>query len=83
MTGAVSGGEGGVAGRVHQVRVQQVAEQLDAVDQARAGLGEGGGGVDREDPLGPERGDPLPVLHRLGLGVLDASRRASRSRPRR
>jgi hypothetical protein len=63
VTGALSGRKAVLPGTS--------IEQLDAVDQARARLGEGGGGIDREDPLGAERGDPLPVLHRLGLGVLD------------
>ena len=67
-------------GRVDQVGVEEVAEQLDAVDQARPGPGEGRGGVDREDPRGAERGDLLPVLQRLRVGVARrTSRRASRS----
>ncbi len=69
------GQELGVAGRRHQLRVQQVGQQLDPVHQARAGVGEGGAGVDRVDASGAERLDLLPVLHRLRLGVCGGARR--------
>ena len=47
------------------VRVQDVGEQLEALDQARAGAGEVAGGVDRDDAAGAERRQLLGV--RLGL----------------
>ena len=49
-----------------RLRVEQVREQLGAVDQARAGARVGGGGVDGEDAPGAERVDPVAVLERLG-----------------
>ena len=55
-------------GHVNPIRVEQVGEQLGAVDQARAGPGEGGRPVDRPDPLGAGRRDlggvttPAPSL---------------------
>ena len=59
------------------------AEQLEAVDQPRAGAGEAGGGVDGDDAAGAERGELVGV----GLAPPRArarrrSRTASRPRPR-
>ena len=46
------------AGRFRDaVRVQRVAEPLEAVDEARAGAGEPRGGVGDDDPLRAERGE--------------------------
>jgi len=57
--------------------MEQVGEQLGAVDQARPGARVGRGGVDGEDALGAERVDPLPVLPGLRPRLLDrTSRRA-------
>ena len=50
--------------------MEQVGEQLDAVDQSRTGAREGRGRVDREDALRPERLDLVPVLERLRAGSL-------------
>ena len=58
--GAAQLGEADAARRARQVGVEQVAEQLDAVDQARAGPREGRGGVDREDAAGAERARSAP-----------------------
>ena len=46
------------AGGVDEVGVEQVGEQLGAVDEARAGARVGGGGVDGEDAIGAEGVDP-------------------------
>ena len=70
------------AAPVDRLGVEQVGEQLDAVDQARARARERRGGVDGDDPLGAERAQPLahgraparPPRPRRG-------RRASRRRP--
>ena len=42
-----------------EVGVQRVAEPLEALDQARAGAREPGGGVGDHDPLGAERRQPV------------------------
>ena len=57
-------------GRVDEVGVQQVAEQLDPVDQARAGPGEGRGGVDGEDAAGAERLDRSQLAMAWARGLL-------------
>ena len=44
-------GELDAAGRVGEAGMEQVGEQLDAVDEARAGARVSGGGVDGEDAL--------------------------------
>ena len=65
------------------VRVQHVAEQLEPVDQPRAGAREVGRGVDRDDPAGAELGQLVAEL--VGLRRARARRRsrtASRRRPR-
>ena len=57
------------------VRMQDVAEQLEAVDQARAGTREVGGGVDGHDAAGAERGELVcvgPGLLERAVGVVAA-----------
>ena len=44
-----------------EVRVQRVAEPLEALDQPRAGAREPGGGVGHDDPLGAERASSVRV----------------------
>ena len=72
----------GARRRLEDVRVEDVAEQLDAVDEARSRPREVGGGVHGHD-AGAERRQPLAVAHRLGGGLLRVvARRALRSRCR-
>ena len=58
-----------MGGARHPVRVQQVAEQLDPFDEARAGAREVRRRVDREHTRAEPR-EPLALLHRLGGGLL-------------
>src|SRR4051794_4251186 len=56
--------------RLDEARMEQMRQQLDAVDQPRAGARKGGGGVDGEEPVGAEGLEPVAVLQRLRAGVL-------------
>ena len=53
------------------IGVQEVGEQLDPVDEARAGARERRGGVDRDHPLGAERAQPLAAAAGLRGGLVD------------
>ena len=61
-------------------------QQLDAVDQSRPWTRERRGGIDGDDPLRPQRSQPLTVLadlrRRLG-GIEAAGHRDDDLRPRR
>src|SRR3954447_20740162 len=56
--------------RGNEVRVEEVAEQLDPVDQSRTGAGEVRRRVDGDDP-GPARREAVALVHRLLGGALD------------
>ena len=51
--------------------VQEVGEQLDPVDEPRAGARERGGGVDRDHPPGAELAQTLAAAARLRGGLVD------------
>ena len=57
-------------GRRDAVRVEQVAEQLDALDQARPRARERRGGVDRVERARAERLELVPVRQRLLRGLV-------------
>ena len=64
-------GEADVARRVDEVGMKDVAEQLDPVDQPRAGREKLDAASTAKTAPGAEAGDPLPVLDRLRAGALD------------
>src|SRR3954452_19587945 len=51
--------------------MEQVGKQLDAVNEARAGAGEGRGAVDREDASGREAVEAVGVGERLGAALFE------------